>query len=116
MLRKTINKTRLVGGYFPQPLADEFSLYVLFVNKSRSNLIRDVLVAEMKKGPGVEKMLDAVARDFFELWQNEYKDEFDIKTYLMKVREDLERKRIAEQHIVEICTRVGNCIHDKKKK
>ncbi len=104
-------ETKLAGAYVPQQVYDFITLYALIKNKSKSNIIREILLSWIEDSAfDIWDMETLIAQSTQTNWEkmklSSLKDVENkiglFHDYLAHTRKDLELKCIPEQSIVNI--------------
>lgn len=107
----------LAGGHIPRSVSDHLSLAALSEGVSRANIIKMLIIKYLQDKP-TNIMMETLASSAFETWKRKRrKKTFAMfMSYLEKnVRPSLERRRVSEEHIVQILKKIGdlNATHEK---
>lgn len=102
MKTPSLEKVRLVGGYLPQPLAEKLGVMSLYLDISRSDIIRTLLEKQLNEAPPVAKMLDEVALRLFHTWSQTT----PLQEYLSTVIPFLENKKLSDGHVVYVLQKI----------
>lgn len=96
----------LVGGYVPQPMADQLSLYALWEGTTRSGIISNYL--STLPSPPKDQMVSVLAQRASQEWNRRKPSNKQTFTeFLQEARQSLKRRKISMEDVEEIISRIG---------
>jgi Arc/MetJ-type ribon-helix-helix transcriptional regulator len=115
-----LKDAHLTGGYIPQAIADQFSLYVLYHRVSRSSVLRELITKWLSSETmSTNDIVNKLSERVYESWIHDgaiMGAQIAFTQYCQKAREVLVRKKLSENHIKTILERARRLheTHDKK--
>jgi len=87
-------KDILVGGFLPRPLADEFSLYVYYMDSTKSAMIREMVQDLLRQNNfDSSELISKIAADLYKTW--DYVGEQNLENYITDAKRDMTKRGVA---------------------
>ena len=106
-----LSRPKMAGGYIPPALADKFSLYAVYQGLSRSLVIGDLIEKALMDAPSNEEMIDKISKRILLLKM----DDVTIDDYRNSVIAQLNKKKLSQDQIKAIISRMGDILNGSKK-
>lgn len=97
----------MVGGYLPPSLFQHLTLYALFKNTTKAqiiqNLIHHALLSESRRGNAIPQLINKIAEGYWISFDGK-----DFSAFSDSVRKDLKRRGATELQQDSILRRIGD--------